>query len=220
VGTIEEIGGDGALLLGDPGGWEEAFGHLRGHDLGQHWRPHVEEGFQPGRIRLGRKGEHLWVLVNFTGSPFANTAAIGDGLLFQSGDVCELFVQDSEAAEYHELHVTPENVTDRLLIPSREVFDRARREAPSLTELVRPFRCPCAPVRTWSHVDAPRGLWRTLVEWPLSTLAPPQIPEYLRVAVARYAPHSASGSMIVSSTAPHSERNFHRPEEWPLFRWA
>jgi hypothetical protein len=85
--------------------------------LGQAWRGEPEETFRPGKVRVGWRDDRFWVHAELTGDAIFNASAADNGRLWELGDVFEIFLGDSESAQYVEFHIAPNGKRVQLLWP-------------------------------------------------------------------------------------------------------
>lgn len=178
------------------------------HQLGQHWRPATEPGFNPGwaRIRWNETGL-LYEAVFLQRHP-ANRARRLNEQTWELGDIAEFFLHDPITGRYLELHVTPENHRLQLLWPLGGL-ERFRSGTAPLDDFLI-----SNPRWVESQTGVTEDHWTARAFIPYSCLgleSPPKAP-VLRTAVCRY--DRSRGPELLSSTARLTEANFHRHQEW------
>lgn len=182
-------------------------------ELAQPWQQEPDARFRSGRVVVSWRREALLVAAELTDDEIFTRSTADNQLMWQLGDVFEIFLQVEGEPGYVELHVSPNNHRLHLRLPN--VQRRLSPDGPVLTveEMV------VDPPRFRSSVDRTANGWRVKAEIPASTFGRSQLDagQAFRVSFCRY--DAAPGrEAILSTTSAHPVASFHRPEEWALIR--
>ena len=178
------------------------------YQLRQHWRPTAELGLNPGWARIRWNDTGLLYEAVFLQQRPANRARRLNERTWELGDIAEFFLQDPSTGRYLELHVTPENQRLQLVWPL-DGLERFRAGTAPLDDFLIPH-----PRWVESHTVVAADYWtaRTFIPYSCLGLESPPRAQMLRTAVCRY--DRSHGPELFSSTAPLTEPNYHRHEEW------
>ena len=174
---------------------------------GQAWLPAALPQFNPATVRVARRGDHLHVEARFVDPAICDPQARFNDIAFLRGDVFELFIRAEGDAHYHEIHVTPGNALLQLRFTAGGSLDldEALVWEPLLT----------------STTERVEGGWVARFDLPLANItAQTPLPTRYRIGCGRYDYQPGQASPVISNTAPLTEANFHRYEEWPLYDFA
>jgi len=179
--------------------------------LGRSWLPPAAQATPaPARARLTWQPTALELEADFAGDPPANRARRLNELTWETGDVCELFLQVAGQGEYVELHVTPENQRLQLRFSATGIAEvRAGRRR--LEEFMI-----ADPHWVTSRTRLEPGHWITHLSVPaaclgLAAFTPGQ---RLRAAVCRYQCLPGQPEPVTSTTAALTQPGFHQPSSW------
>ncbi len=181
--------------------------------LGQPWSESLEPGFRPGEIRLSWKPEALIVEANLTDDEVFNQATRDNQRMWELGDVFEIFLMIEGRKDYIELHVTPQNHRLHLHFPGV-----GGRPTPG----AEPFPFEKMLTSPPSFRSTTR---KTEKGWAVSAAIPPAVlglknfenGQVLRVSFCRY-DAATNRPPVLSTSSPHSQIAFHRPDEWLAVR--
>jgi len=174
---------------------------------GQPWLPAPSPTFNPGTVRIAREGDRLKIEARLTDWDIHDPCAKFNETAFQSGDVFELFIRAEGDAHYHEIHVTPGNALLQLRFTAGESLDleKALVWEPLLA----------------SATEAVEGGWVARFDLPLANITGRSpLPTRYRIGCGRYDYQPGQAKPVISNTAPLTEPNFHRYEEWPVYEFA
>ena len=101
----------------------------------QAWRVAPEDGFLPGRVRIGWRGDCILILGELTDPHLYTSATEDNQILCSFGDVFEIFLRDPELETYAEFHIAPNGKRLQLLWPDAETIRRVQIKDVSLDEL-------------------------------------------------------------------------------------
>ncbi|ATC65797.1 hypothetical protein CMV30_18605 [Nibricoccus aquaticus] len=180
--------------------------------LHQAWRTEPETGFQPGWARVLWQSRHLVFEALFAGKSLRNSARKFNERTWESGDVCEVFLEDTTAPHYIEIHVTPENQRLQLRFP-HDGLEAVRSGRAQLEEFMIHDAdwVQTETVLTKDHLSV-----RVII--PSSILGGDQpilnCTRNFRAAVCRYDYRARSDNPILSSTAPLNGPLFHQRDAW------
>ncbi len=184
--------------------------------LHQAWRQIPEEGFQPAWARVFWQRHHLVFEAFLVGKSPRNSARKLNERTWETGDVCEIFVEDASAAHYLEIHVTPENQRLQLRFP-HDGLAAVRSGRAQLEEFM--IDDPDW-VRTETFLTRENLSVRVTI--PASILGnndPLVLPSRtFRGAVCRYDYRARSENPILSSTAAFAGPFFHQRDAWSSFQ--
>jgi len=182
--------------------------------LAQPWLPKPEKEFRPGTVRIGRK-ENLLQIEAILKDDFPFTRATASHqLLWQLGDVFEVFLQAPNRVGYHEFHLAPGGQTLQLYFPE-ENYIKTHPEISIEDTIIK------EPLFT-SHVEIVSGGWNIGMVIPLDRLwgtASVLSEGYARISFGRYDYPASQTAPVCSSTSPHQKSNFHRVHEWTHLRF-
>ncbi len=164
---------------------------------------------EAGVARIGASSKGLSVHVRYEDSDIFSTATANQQRMWQLGDVVEVFVKPGlDRTDYWEVHVTPNAFLMDLHIPSRPGMQTGEH--------------------TWEEIIAPEsgttyrtkvgdGWWSAELTIPWSAFDVDGVPmagTVWQVAVCRYNYNGGLEDPELSSTAPLTERSFHRYEDY------
>ena len=173
--------------------------------LTQSWLPKSEQGFQQGHARFLWRDGILQVTADFSDTMTQTTATSHGQRLWEYGDVAELFVQKLGEESYREYQLSPNGFTLALAYPDREGVAQVRSGERKIEEFFSelPFNSN-AELTAWG--------WQARFSIPLSGSSGDRI----RISCCRY-DVTEDRAPIISSTSPHTIRDFHRTQEWREF---
>jgi len=180
---------------------QRAFAQATPVPLRQAWLTAPERDFAPAVVRTGWRTSTLLVFAELTDRDVFTRAATHNGRFWQLGDTFEMFLQPPGDGSYLELHVTPNNLRLQL-----------RFARPPVPTDIDPFasaliREHIFESHTWARPDG----WCVLAEIPMAAPA-------LRFSFSRYDYTRGREHPVISSSSPHAQPAFHRPEEWGHLR--
>lgn len=184
----------------------------------QGWLPQKEEGFQPGRVRLGFWRKFLVVFAEMEDHHVTSDHLPFNACAFTTCDTFEFFLRPLPREEYYEFHVTPTNSVLQLRFPSEEEFRRKRSPAEG-KEFFERCRISKPVLQSRARVLADHTGWCVALGVPLAVIANEQMnrgPVNWLVSFGRYDHDGSGGSPVISSTSPHEALDFHRQREWTL----
>jgi hypothetical protein len=186
--------------------------------LGQPWLQAPETHFAPAVVRTGWRADSLLVLAELTDASPTTGAQDHNQRFWEMGDTFEMFLQPEPGLPYVELHVAPNNFRLQLR------FNSPPSQRPSTTD---PFtnaliRADSFESRTWTHADG--SGWSVFAEIRAALVRPqslvPLAGSTWRASFCRYDYTPGREAPVISSSSPHTEPAFHRPEEWNSLRFA
>jgi hypothetical protein len=203
-----------------------AFGDATPIPLQQAWLDAPEPDFAPATVRTGWRDDTFLVLADLTDADIVTRATRHSERFWELGDTFEMFLQPGDARAYAEFHVTPNNLRLHLRFEAPP--------SPRAGAAVDPFGVSLAHAdafrsRTWVNTDAAR--WWVLAEIPVAVVAGlpagpmgaaprPLAGVTWRVSFSRYDYTRGRERPVISSSSPHSEPRFHRPDEWRRLEFA
>ncbi len=158
----------------------------------------VQEG---GNATLICKDKTLVLTVDFIDSDIGNSAVKHNEKTWTTGDVCEFFFQPAGRKDYYEFHVTPNNITLQLHIPSVEQLR------------VLPFESKIFESNFKYNAKIEKGHWTVRMEIPLSVLGDNAKFNGSLFAVCRYNYNKKWEEPELSSSTPLPD-GFHCPTLW------
>jgi len=186
----------------------------------EHWQPlqqawlgcRTKPQFQAGWARLRWNPGWFCVETIFLCNRPANRANRLNQRTWELGDVCEVFLQDTVASKYLEIHVTPENQRLQLEFGENDIA-RVQRGTTALEEF-----CIKAPDWAESSTHHGPGFWATQVILPATRFgSEPLSPTRAFIGtVCRYDCDGGKAS-VLSATALFAEPNFHHRADWHRF---
>jgi hypothetical protein len=169
--------------------------------------------FRPSWVRTGWREGELWVYAELEDEDIFNPVQEFNAPFFLNGDVFEIFLKPAEQAAYCEFHVGPTNQKLQLRIPSAEDFLNPNRE--------RPFPatwCIHSPViESRVRICPSENRWYVvaIIPYPLvDATGMPQAGASWSFSFCRYDCARGNPTPVCSTTSPHTQRNFHRQQEW------
>ena len=210
VVAARAIGGDaGDFGTRHPGKYSDSV-PLR---LVQFWKGPEELPSEAGRAYVGvtEQGVSLYAHLG-DGDIFSHATADGQPMP-ALGDVVEFFVKPGVGrSDYWEIHVTPNDFLLDIHVPDRVQISRGG----GITwEQVEPFTAPSS--QTTRRVVVKDGSWAVEITVPWSAFgldSSPASGEVWQFAVCRFNYTGGLDNPELSSTAPITELNFHRFEEY------
>lgn len=196
-----------------------AFGGATAVPLQQAWRDVNEPDFAPGIVRTGWGPGALLVFAELTDRDIFTRAERHNDRFWQLGDTFEMFLQPDDEPAYVELHVTPSNLRLQLRFSAPPTSDAASGD-PFETSLIR---ADVFHSRTW--IASSDGLWCVLATIPWAVVTGQAPASQLgggnwRFSFSRYDYTRGREQPVISSTSPHAQPAFHRPDEWGTLRFG
>ncbi len=177
----------------------------------QGWLDKPDVAFLPGRVRIGWRDDFFLLFGEMTHDRLTTSAIEDNQLLCNLGDVFEIFLQDPGCERYLELHVAPNGKRLQLLWPDAASIRLVGNRELSLDGFkVHPL---IFDFSQWSEGNT----WCICASVPSSAFLPFGTSLESRIwkaSFCRYDYSSAEKTPILSSTSPHTERCFHRQQEW------
>lgn len=183
--------------------------------LGQAWRESPQAALRPTVVRLARGAGELLILAELEDEEILNPLCGLNEPAYTQGDVFEIFLQPEGQQAYYEFHIGPVGQLFQLRIPSGSDFEH-RREAENWLLPV-----PVLRRKTWVMPDEKR--WVIYACIPLARIQESGRVEpgsRWRFSFSRYDYSSGQPEPVLSSSSPHTERSFHRRQEWGLLTFA
>lgn len=182
--------------------------------LSQPWRTEPEPGFLPATVHLSWVPTALLIRAAMDDAHVFTHATADNQRMWELGDVFEIFLMLEGRHDYAELHVTPQNHRMHLHLPGPE-----GRPPANLKPL--PFETMLQPVSFSSEARATPTGWAIAARVPAHALNRKTFRkgDRLRVSFGRY-DATPGKSPILSTTAAHLTRAFHRPQDWTPIRLA
>lgn len=180
--------------------------------MGQAWRETPEPGLRPGEVRFGWMPDALWIFADLPDDHVTSRSTDHSQLMWELGDVFEIFVAEPGAPLYLELHVTPNNHRLHMRWTERD-FARVRTREATTSEFIA---APDA-FASWVRRFPSGGGWQVLARVP-ATLWPDagafRPGQKLEVSFSRYDAGPEGTEPVLSSTSPHRKLSYHRRDEW------
>ena len=171
----------------------------------------LQDGMPPdenGAAALFVEKDALRVLGAFRDSDIGNAARKNNEQTWKTGDVMECFVQLPGKEDYFEFHVTPENYTLQLHLPSE-----SRKSEGSFEEKL----CETG-LRTTTRCEPERNLWCGELVIPFAGIGlTEELLNGLSFAICRYN-YNGGKEPEISSTVSFSGETFHAPAQWHVLR--
>jgi hypothetical protein len=184
--------------------------------LGQAWRSMPDPGFAPSAVRTAWRDTSLLVFAELEDADIFTRAVRHNDRFWELGDTFEIFLQPEGARSYVEFHVTPNNL--RLQLRFDTPPSPGRASDPFEVALIRD---DVFESRVW--VDQAAGQWSVLARIPAAAVDPGSASlegTTWRFSFSRYDYTRGCDTPVISSTSPHSEPRFHRPDEWRPLRFV
>jgi len=174
-------------------------------DLTQSWLPEQEADFRPGTAAFSWRGGRLLLEADFMDEEVESSATANQQKMWEHGDVIEFFFQRGGSTNYHEYQLSPNGFTLALHYPDVTAALAVRKGERQLEEFFIP-----PPLEALTH--------RTEVGWSGRLVVPLEgAPgDRIRVSCSRY-DYGSGRPPVLSSTSPHTVRDFHRTAEWREF---
>jgi len=183
----------------------------------RNWVAPLKAPKEPAAASVGCDAEGLWFYVRAEDSHIFTTAVADNEMLWQLGDVVELFVKPGrDRSDYWEIHIAPSGLIMDIHIPSRAELMEKRV---SWEEVIAPDSHTRKRVKAMPE----QGVWAVEACVPWSAFGPASSPASGAVwqfAVCRYNYTGDLEDPELSSTAPYTELGFHRYEEYHDLQFA
>jgi len=171
----------------------------------QHWLTAADRAFAPGTVKLGRSEDRLVIFADLHGTQINTKSFPFNFPAFQENDVFEIFLHGIGSTVYYEFHITPSNSVMQLRFPLERPED----------DPFEPYRVSECLLNSRTRIGA-KG-WQVAVILPLPPLSNSLLfPENWALSFGRYDYPEGNSKPVISSTSPHTIRQFHRRMEWPL----
>ena len=176
--------------------------------------------FQTGSVKVGWRTRALWVYAKFEDKSIYNSATAHNDLMWQHGDVFEMFLRPLAQARYYELHVTPHNLRLQLRFKSEEEVKEIQEWGTGLPDssfVEEPL------FQHWTHVNEQEGFWEVLAEIQAESVVNTgtiQIGDKWRFLFSRYDAEVGNPEMVLSSTSSLSKVDFHNQQDWRTLIFA
>ena len=171
----------------------------------QSWLPECEPGFQPALARIDRLGGQIQLVAEMNAESVKTTASANQQRLWEHGDVLEVFIQGKGSDDYREYQISPNGFTLSLHYPGissvRAMREGSRRIEEFFTE---------GPEDAAAFITPTGWLAILLIALPIQKEG--EI-DTIRLSCSRY-DYGSGRPPVLSSTSPHTVRDFHRPEDW------
>lgn len=172
----------------------------------QGWLEALQPGFNPGTVRIEQHGDVIELEAHLIDDAIVDPPVKLNDHAYTKGDVFELFIMAEGENHYHELHITPGGVLLQLKFQVGVPLD-------------------CEKATRWesfftASTERVADGWIARYSIPvagISDLKP--TPTRWKIACGRY-DYRPDGGLIHSNTAPITECNFHRHQEWPVIDLA
>ena len=164
-------------------------------------KPTVESG----KATLSFDGKNIVLIADLTDSDIGNSATHNNERTWTTGDVIEFFFQPAGRKDYYEFHVTPNNITLQLHIPSVEELRKT------------PFEDKFFESHFKTKVKVENGRWTARMEIPAASLGGNVQMTGCRFAVCRYNYNKKWSEPELTSSTP-LPTSFHSPDEWHVIR--
>lgn len=186
--------------------WPAPPGNAPSLTFAQSWLPQPEPEFQPDEVNIAALSYDLLVWADLKVPTREHPATRDHTLLWEQGDVFEIFLQAVGEPGYFEYHIAPNGHILQLAFP------KGWNRSGDVTSFIDP------QPRLRSRVVLEPSRWRVFAVVPLpegTAFAAPQHGRW-RVSFGRYH-YRLDGHAVISSTSPHPVPDFHRPTEWSEF---
>jgi len=167
-------------------------------EYGQHWLPHVEPGFAPGRVGISWQNDDLIICAELEDAHVMMDEYPFNFPAYQQCDAFEIFLGPAGEAAYYEFHVTPSNSVLQLQFEG----PGSRK---SLSEHLVTGPLFVSETRLTSEG------WNVHARIPLGRLFPKRPRDWL-LSFGRYDYTPGQANPVISSTSPHAVCNFHRKD--------
>lgn len=151
----------------------------------------------------------LRISAAFRDTDIGNSARRNNIQTWLTGDAMECFLQVPGHDDYFEFHVTPENYTLQLHLPSAE----GRASLPFEQKLCN------AGIRTNARIEHDRNLWCGEIVVPFAGIGlADELTDGLAFAICRYNYNKPDPEPEISSTVRFAGETFHAPLQWHRLR--
>lgn len=195
--------------------WTDAEALRNGLALPLTWLAGDRDRFRGGIVRLGWDEFGLRVFASLEDEHLYTRASADNQLLYELGDVFELFLKWRPSPDYFELHTVHTGHRLQLHFPGADAFDRLRHGVGALEDfVVHP------PLFTFLTRQTSQG-WDVIAMVPFSIFGVSQrtlAGSEFQVSFGRYDYEDADSPPILSSTTQHGVLDFHRLHEWTTMR--
>jgi len=178
--------------------------------LRQAWAASAPEGLAPTRVRLAHDGSSLRVRAELEDADVFSLATADSQKLWELGDVFEMFFCPADSDIYTEMQVAPGNHRLHLRLGPGDAH-ALRSGRLGIGDLaICPPRFECKT----TLVD---GGWTLLASIPLREIPGGESPvpgSHWCASFCRYDAFRDGRPPVLSSSSPHSVRDFHRLNEW------
>jgi hypothetical protein len=181
-------------------------------ELHQHWLPGPEPDFAPGVIWTAWHADQLLVWAELTDYDIFSEATGLNQKMWELGDVLEIFLRPVDQEAYVEFHVTPNNHRLQLRFPCTAVLREAQR-----TGRFDPFFIPGEAIQSQTWVLPAENRWYIYAQIPARSVGAPAASlagQQWRYSFSRYDVTRGRSTPILSSTAAHTDPDFHDQAAW------
>ena len=182
--------------------------------LGQAWLETPERNFAPATVRTGWRRDSLLVFADLWDADVFTLAKGHNERFWELGDTFEIFLQPEGSSSYVELHVAPGNLRLQLRF---EKAPTAQDPNPFEKALIR---TSIFDSRTWA--DADRHGWQVFADIPAAAVggSASLAGSTWRFSFSRYDATRGREHPVISSSSPHTQAAFHRPDEWGQLKFT
>lgn len=176
-----------------------------GEILGLHNHENLEPSLESGCGTLVLEDEAFHVYAFFSDRDIYNVARKDNERTWETGDVCEFFLQPYGKDDYFEFHVTPDNITLQLHLPPVE----KQGSIPFEKQIFN------SGLKTKTEVNRLKNYWYSEMTIPFTGLeiTKKQVANS-RFAICRYNYSHQWEKPEISSTAYFQKGGFHDPTSW------
>jgi hypothetical protein len=183
----------------------------------QAWLKEPEIGFEPGVVRTGWRKDSLLIFAELTDVDIFSEANSIDYLLWEAGEVFEMFLRPLNQPAYVEFHVTPRNQRLQLRFADSSMVQRVRKSKSVESVLIRGEAFQSL---TWVRPQIQQ--WFVYAEIPASSVCSLEYPlagSQWQFSFSRYDYTRGRKEPVISSTSPHAAPDFHRQHEWGVLHF-
>jgi hypothetical protein len=177
--------------------------------LAQPWLDALEPAFQSATALVHWSDTNLHLQVTLTDRHIFSASTDHSQSLHLLGDTLEIFLMLPDAPEYYELHVSPHNHRTTLRWPLGGIEKYHRNEVG-----IESFRE--TPDAFDTRIQLLETGWEVALDLPHTLLGLDRFVagQNLLLSLSRYDYRDLATAPVLSTSAAHRIRNFHRPEDW------
>ena len=192
----------------------QRFAEVQAISLRQAWLEKPEPDLEATEVRVQWDADGLYVLARMEDQSIYSSSTDFNQLLWELGDVFEVFIQLDEADAYYEFHVSPNNHVMQLCFDVDLTPEERRLQFPESF-----IDGKMIDSQTW--LNAAEDNWYAYLAIPASVLKPSgvlQSGDTFEFNFCRYDANRMNEALVLSSSSHLRELDFHRRQDWGRLR--